>query len=254
MTALAGQHALVTGGGTGIGAEIARRLAQAGATVTLAGRREGPLGGTLATLAGGGHGMVSVDVTDEAAVRAAFEAAGARGPVTILVNNAGQAPAMPATKVSLEFWNQALAVNLTGVFLCSREFLLRLPKAAPGRIVNVASTAGLKGYPYVSAYVAAKHGVVGYTRALAIELARRPVTVNAVCPGFTETGILDEAVDNIVRATGRSVEEARTELARSNPQGRFVQPAEVAEAVHWLCLPAAAGVTGIAVPVAGGEV
>jgi NAD(P)-dependent dehydrogenase (short-subunit alcohol dehydrogenase family) len=253
--ALAGQHAFVTGGGTGIGAAVARRLAEAGAGVTVAGRRAEPLADTVRSLPAGAGGYVTGDVADEADVRAAFaSAAAARGPVTILVNCAGLAQSAPATKTSLELWNTALAVNLTGTFLCSREFLAQLPKGAAGRIVNVASTAGLKGYAYVSAYCAAKHGVIGYTRALAAELARRPVTVNAVCPGYTETPLLDDAVANIVQTTGRSVEEARAELARSNPQGRFVLPTEVAAAVHWLCLPESAAVTGLAVPVAGGEI
>jgi NAD(P)-dependent dehydrogenase (short-subunit alcohol dehydrogenase family) len=253
--ALTGQHAVVTGGGTGIGAAVARRLAQAGARVTVVGRRAEPLAETVRSLAAGSAGHAIADVADETAVRAAFGAAReARGPVTILVNCAGLAQSAPAAKTSLELWNTAIAVNLTGTFLCSREFLAQLPKDAPGRIVNVASTAGLKGYGYVSAYCAAKHGVIGYTRALAAELARRPVTVNAVCPGYTDTPLLDEAVANIVKTTGRSVEEARAELSRSNPQGRFVQPPEVAETVHWLCLPESASITGLAVPVAGGEV
>ncbi|MCZ8131762.1 MAG: SDR family NAD(P)-dependent oxidoreductase [Steroidobacteraceae bacterium] len=255
---LAGQHALVTGGGTGIGAAVARRLAQAGAKVTLLGRRRAQLEDARRELVAGTGaevGCVVGDVTDEAAVRAAFdEAQAARGVPTILVNNAGAAPTAPAAKTSLELWSSTLAVNLTGTFLCSREFLLRLPRESSGRIVNVASTAGLKGYAYVSAYCAAKHGVVGYTRALAAELARRPVTVNAVCPGYTETPLLEGAVAAIVSATGRAEDGARAELARSNPQGRFVQPAEVAEAVHWLCLPESASVTGTAVAIAGGEI
>ena len=186
--------------------------------------------------------------------RALAAAVAARGPITILVNGAGLAQSAPATRTTLALWNDALAVNLTGAFLCSREFLLQLPRERPGRIVNIASMAGLRGYGYVSAYCAAKHGLIGYTRALALELARRPVTVNAVCPGYTETPLLDEAIANIVRTTGRAAAEVRAELVRTNPQGRFVQPAEVAEAVHWLCLPEAAAITGTAIPVAGGEI
>lgn len=252
---LAGRHALITGAGSGIGAAIAARLAAAGARLTLVGRRAEPLERTRAALAApSSHGIECADVSEEAAVRRAFEAAAkVRGTIDILVNNAGVAPAAPAARTSLELWNSTLATNLTGTFLCSREFVLLLPRDAAGRIVNIASTAGLKGYPYVAAYCAAKHGVIGYTRALAVELARRPVTVNALCPGYADTGLLDEAVANIVRATGRTEEEARAELARSNPQGRFVQPAEIAEAVHWLCLPQSAAITGIALPIAGGE-
>ena len=255
--ALAAQHALVTGGGTGIGAAIARELTQAGARITLLGRRAAVLEQAVAGLSAaraGDAGYVAADVTDEAAVRGAFAAAAAaRGPVTILINNAGQAESAPAAKTTLAQWNATLAVNLTGVFLCSREFMTALPQEARGRIVNVASTAGLKGYGYVTAYCAAKHGVIGYTRSLAAELARRPVTVNAVCPGYTETAILDGAIAKIARLTGRSEAEARGELARSNPQHRFVQPADVAAAVLWLCLPTSDAITGIAVPVAGGE-
>lgn len=254
---LTGQHALVTGGGTGIGAAIAARLARAGAAVTIVGRRAATLEAAVAQLAATGAtaGFVTLDVADEAAVQQGFAMAqAARGDLSILVNNAGLARSAPASRTSLALWQEAFAVNATGTFLCTREFLARLPKEAVGRIVNVASTAGLKGYPYVSAYCAAKHAVVGYTRALALELARRPVTVNAVCPGFTETAILEESIANIVKTTGRSESEARAELAKTNPQGRFVQPAEVAEAVHWLCLPEAASVTGTVVPVAGGEV
>lgn len=254
---LTGQHALVTGGGTGIGAAVAARLARAGAAVTIAGRRAAPLEAVVAELvaAGGVAGCVSVDVTVEDSVRAGLAAAAsARGAVTILVNNAGLAQSAPASRTPLQLWQDALAVNATGTFLCTREFLAQLPKGASGRIVNVASTAGMKGYPYVSAYCAAKHAVVGYTRALALELARRPITVNAVCPGFTETAILEESIANIVKTTGRTEEDARAELAKTNPQGRFVQPAEVAEAIHWLCLPESASVTGAVIPVAGGEV
>jgi NAD(P)-dependent dehydrogenase (short-subunit alcohol dehydrogenase family) len=253
---LHGEHAFVTGGGTGIGAAIAARLARAGARVTVVGRRAEPLQATVAALGddAAAAGAVPADVTDEASVRAALEAAAAaRGPVTILVNNAGGAPSAPTSKTTLALWNEVLAVNLTGTFLCAREFLARLPRDRGGRIVNVASSAGLKGYPYVTAYCAAKHGVVGYTRALALELARRPVTVNAVCPGYTDTALVDDAVQRIVAATGRSADEVRAELARANPQGRLIRPDEVAETVHWLCLPESAGITGVAVPIAGGE-
>jgi NAD(P)-dependent dehydrogenase (short-subunit alcohol dehydrogenase family) len=253
---LSGHHALVTGGGTGIGAAIALRLARAGARVTLVGRREQPLVDTLAALgaATDAAGFVQADAADEAAVRHAFESAqAARGIVTLLVNNAGGAPSAPVQKTTSELFAQVLATNLTSTHVCSREFLARLPKDAPGRIVNVASIAGLKGFPYVTAYCAAKHGVVGYTRALALELARRPVTVNAVCPGYTETALLDGAIETIVRTTGRSAEQARAELARANPQGRLIRAEEVAECVHWLCLPESSSVTGTAVPIAGGE-
>jgi NAD(P)-dependent dehydrogenase (short-subunit alcohol dehydrogenase family) len=251
---LGNQHALITGGGTGIGAAIAKRLASLGARTTIVGRRREPLEQTAGEL-GPPHGYCIADVADEVSVRTAFaQARTARGDITILVNAAGLAEATPMTRTSLEHWNRALGVNLTGTFLCSREFLLQLPKALGGRIVNIASTAGLKGYGYVAAYCAAKHGVVGLTRALAIEVAHRPVTVNAVCPGYTETPLLDDAIANIVRTTHRSAEQAREELLRSIPQGRFVQPDEVAAAVAYLCQPEAAAVTGTAIPIAGGEI
>ena len=254
---LSGHHALVTGAGSGIGAAIAQCLAQAGARVTLVGRRVAALETTLASLGASrlDAAVAVADVADEVAVQSLFaDIHESRGPVTILVNGAGVAPSAPAARTTLELWNTALAVNLTGTFLCSREFLVRLPKESSGRIVNIASAAGLKGYAFVSAYCAAKHGVIGYTRALAAELARRPITVNAVCPGYTETPMLNEAIANIVHKTGRSEAEARTELAKWNPQGRFIQPIEVAEAVLWLCLPTSASITGIALPIAGGEI
>ena len=151
-------------------------------------------------------------------------------------------------------WQQMLAVNLTGVFYCCQAAMPAMLEAGWGRIVNVASTAGLKGYRYVSAYVAAKHGVIGLTRALALEVAPRGVTVNAVCPGYTETQMVAQAVQNIVRKTGRGEDAARAELAAANPQQRLVQPQEVADAVAWLCLPASSAMNGQSIAVAGGEV
>lgn len=251
---LKGRHALVTGAARGIGAAIARTLAQEGATLTLLGRsRE-----ALAALAGelpGAHGCVVADVADPAQVQAAFaEARAARGPVTILVNNAGQAQSAPFAKTSMELWQRMLAVNLTGSFLCAQAVLPDMLAAGHGRIVNIASTAAQKGYAYVSAYVAAKHGVLGLTRALALEVARKGITVNAVCPGYTETDILRESIANVVAKTGRSEDEARAEFAAGNPQQRIVQPQEVADAVLWLCGGGAGAVTGQAISVSGGEV
>jgi NAD(P)-dependent dehydrogenase (short-subunit alcohol dehydrogenase family) len=254
--ALSGQHAVVTGGGRGIGAAIAAALAAADATVSVLGRDTGRLAAQVAALGGDARAQaVTLDVSDEASVKAAFATVRGRfGRVDILVNNAGQAESAPLAKTDLALWQRMLAANLTGTFLCTREALPEMAARGAGRVVNVASTAGLVGYAYVAAYCAAKHGVVGLTRAAALECAKTGVTVNAVCPGYTETDIVAAAVANIVAKTGKSEAEARAALVARNPQGRMVQPAEVAAAVLWLCLPAAASVTGQAIAVAGGEV
>ncbi|HEY5789496.1 MAG TPA: SDR family oxidoreductase, partial [Gammaproteobacteria bacterium] len=181
-------------------------------------------------------------------------AAAAAGPVEVLVNHAGAARSAPLQRTDLALWQQMLAVNLTGVFLCCRAVLPAMRERGWGRIVNVASTAGLRGYAYVGAYCAAKHGVIGLTRALALETAREGITVNAVCPGYADTEMTRATLENIRAKTGRSAEQALAELVRFNPQGRLVAPAEVAAAVAWLCAPDSAAVTGQAVAVAGGEV
>jgi NAD(P)-dependent dehydrogenase (short-subunit alcohol dehydrogenase family) len=253
-SSLQGKHALVTGAARGIGAAIARTLAEEGATLTLLGRNREALA-ALAAMLPGEHGIVLADVADSVQVRAAFDQArAARGPLHILVNNAGQAESAPFAKTSEDLWQRMLAVNLTGSFLCAQAALPDMLAAGSGRIVNIASTAAQKGYAYVSAYVAAKHGVLGLTRSLALELARKGITVNAVCPGYTETDILRESVANVVAKTGRSEQEARAEFASGNPQGRIVQPQEVADAVRWLCSDAASAITGQAISVSGGEV
>jgi NAD(P)-dependent dehydrogenase (short-subunit alcohol dehydrogenase family) len=256
MSQLAGQHAVVTGGGRGIGAAIAQALAREGATVSVLGRDAGRLAAQVAALGGDANAhAVGVDVADEASVRSAFAAVRQRfGRVDILVNNAGQAKSAPLARTDLAHWQDMLAVNLTGTFLCTREVIAEMTRRGSGRIVNVASTAGLLGYAYVSAYCAAKHGVIGLTRAAAIEAAKSGVTVNAVCPGYTETEIVQDAVANIVAKTGKSEAEARAALVARNPQGRMIQPDEVAAAVLWLCLPGSGSITGQAIAVAGGEV
>jgi NAD(P)-dependent dehydrogenase (short-subunit alcohol dehydrogenase family) len=199
--------------------------------------------------------FVTADIADADSVARAFATAAEQtGPVSMLVNNAGQAHSAPFLKTDAALWQRMLDVNLTGTFLCTQAALPAMLDAGWGRIVNVASTAGLIGYGYVSAYCAAKHGVIGLTRALALETAAKGVTVNAVCPGYTETDIVRDAVANIVGKTGRTEEQARAELAARNPQRRLVQPEEVADAVAWLCQPSAAAITGQAIPVAGGEV
>ncbi|VVE54575.1 SDR family NAD(P)-dependent oxidoreductase [Pandoraea commovens] len=253
---LSGVHALVTGGARGIGEAVARSLLAQGARVTLLGRSEAKLAqGVQALAALGEVSWVAADISDAAAVEAAFARAAERfGPVQVLVNNAGQAVSAPFGKTDAALWQQMIDVNLTGTYHCISAALPAMLSAGWGRIVNVASTAGLIGYPYVTAYCAAKHGVVGLTRALALEVAKKGVTVNAVCPGYTETDIVRDAVANIVAKTGRSEDEARAELSKRNPQGRLVQPQEVADTVLWLCQPGAGAVTGQSIAVAGGEV
>ena len=250
MDALEGKHAVVTGASRGIGLAIARALQAQGARVTLMARDAAALEAAAAGL-GGGTAWQPLDVADAASVAAAFARA---GRVDILVNNAGQASSASFMKTDEALWQRMLEVNLSGAYHCIQAALPGMLDAGWGRIVNVASTAGLTGYRYVAAYCAAKHGLVGLTRALALELAAKGVTVNAVCPGYTETDIVQEAVANIVRKTGRTVEQARAELAAGNPQGRLVRPEEVAHAVAMLCLPAAAAMNGQAIAVAGGEV
>ena len=250
------RHALITGASRGIGAAIAQALAAQGYSLTLVGRSEAGLRALQAQLPNASaHGWAVANVADEAAVAAAFEKARSqRGEVAVLVNNAGQAESAPLTKTSMALWQQMLAVNLTGTFLCTREALPAMQAAGWGRIINVASTAAQRGYAYVAAYAAAKHGVLGLTRSVALEVARKGITVNAVCPGYTETDLLRESIANVVAKTGRSESEARAEFARSNPQQRLVQPEDVATMVAWLASDAAVAITGQALSVSGGEV
>jgi NAD(P)-dependent dehydrogenase (short-subunit alcohol dehydrogenase family) len=247
-----GKHALVTGGGSGVGRAIALALAEAGVTVTICGRRKEPLAATARE--NERLHAIACDVTKEAEVTALFaEAERARGPFGIVVANAGMSGSSPAHRTSLVDWQRTLDVNLTGSFLSVKPALAGMTSRKSGRIVFIASTAGLKGYGYVAPYVAAKHGVVGLMRALATEMAKTGVTVNAVCPGFVESDMLEESVQRIVEKTGRTIEQARASLSATNPQGRFIQPQEVAEAVLWLCGDAAGSITGQAISLSGGE-
>ena len=253
---LAGKHAFVTGGSRGIGAAIARDLLMHGARVTVSARNADALAATVNDLSQFGQvDYVIADLAAPESVMDAFSKARSRfGPVDILVNNAGQAQSAPFLKTDDALWQNMLAANLTGTFHCTHAALPDMLASGWGRIVNVVSTAGLTGYKYVSAYCAAKHGVIGLTRSLALELATRGVTVNAVCPGYTETGIVRETIANIVAKTGRSEADALAELTAGNPQKRLVQPEEVANAVTWLCLPGSGAMNGQAIAVAGGEI
>jgi NAD(P)-dependent dehydrogenase (short-subunit alcohol dehydrogenase family) len=253
---LVGKHALITGGATGIGYAIAQAMLAQGLNVTIAGRTAAALQETVGKLHECGQiQFVVMDVSDEASVAAAFsQAQTAFGAIEILVNNAGQANSAPFLKTDLAMWQQTLDVNLTGTFLCTQQALPAMLESGWGRIVNIASTAGVKGYPYVSAYCASKHGVLGLTKSLALEVASKGVTVNAVCPGYTETDIVKDAIANIMCKTGRTEDQARLALAAANPQKRLIQPEEVADAVLWLCSPSSSAQNGQAIVVAGGEV
>lgn len=257
MTSLAekdiqGQHVVITGGGTGVGEQIAQTFAQAGASVTILGRRLGPLQDVADRI---GALALRADVTNRVALDAALDRArDVHGPVSVAIANAGSADSAPFAKMTFEAFQSSLDVNLTGVFHLWQAALPDMLARGGGRMIAVASTAGLKGYSYVSHYCAAKHGVVGLTRALALELGPKKITVNAICPGFIETPLLEKSIEKIVASTGMTDADARASLMAGNPQKRFVQTCEVASAALWLCSPEAFSVNGHALALSGGEV
>ena len=255
---LAGQHAMVTGGSRGIGAAISNILARLGAKISLTGRTEVALqeqGNHLKSQFGVAVHTTVGDMSQEADVEACFVGAKeAQGDITILVNNAGIGKSAPFHRMETKFWNQTIGLNLTGTYLCTKQVFGNMRDAGYGRIVNVSSTVGLRGYPYIAAYCASKHGVIGLTRTLALEAVKKGITVNAICPGYTDTDLVAEAVDSIVGKTGRERSEIQAEIDNMSPMGRMVTPEEVAETAAWLCLPSSASITGQAIVIAGGAV
>lgn len=251
-----GRHAVVTGGGTGIGAAIARELSAAGASLSLLGRRADKLRGTADTCTQPSHCQVlPCDVTSEDEVKRTFASATENfGTVNILINAAGSADAIPFHKLDLASFQSVLDTNLKSVFLCSLAVINDMRSQRLGRIINIASTAALTGYAYVSAYAAAKHGVLGLTRSLALEVAEFDITVNALCPGYTDTDIVRSGVERIRQSTGRKQAEAEAVFTSASPQQRLMTPGEIAACALWLCSDAAHGITGQAISISGGEV
>ncbi len=242
----AGKRVLITGGGSGTGADFARGFAEAGAEVVIAGRRKD----ALDLIAGRYKGVraLQADVTDEASVRAMFAAA---GPCQIVIANAGSGNSAPFSRMTLDQWNEMITTNLTGTFLTLRDGVRQM--TGWGRLIAVSSVAGLRGAPYIAGYAAAKHGVIGLTRSIALEVARKGITANAICPGYLETEMTDRTVEGIVEKTGMTPEAARATLAATNPQNRLFAPAEVTAAALWLCGPGSDGINGQAIAISGGD-
>lgn len=249
---LSGRRAIVTGASRGIGAAIAARLAEAGAQTVLIGRNTNALAEQTARIPN--SQSATCDLTDAAQVEQTFAELLSRGVVDILVNNAGAAESAPFLKTTDAILERMLAVNVTSAFRCSRAVVPAMLARGYGRIVNVSSIAGLRGYPYVTAYVAAKHALVGFTRALAMEVVRKGITVNALCPGYTDTDLVRGAASAISAKTGRGENDVVSEMIRTNPQARLIRPEEIAETVAWLCGPETDCITGLAIPIAGGEI
>lgn len=253
---LTNTHAVVTGGATGIGAAISTALLRSGAKLSIMGRRQNVLLDAIAQFPNSANAQAVVcDVSDADSVSQAFtQARSTSGEINILVNCAGAAPTKPFHKLNSDDWNQVMAVNLNGVFHCTSAVINEMRDSQSGRIINIASTSALKGYTYVSAYCAAKHGVLGLTRALALETAAYGITVNAICPGYTDTDIIRDSVKNIVEKTGRSEAQALETFTSTNPQKRLIDPEEVADTVLWLCSNGSRSITGQAISISGGEV
>ena len=253
---LEGRGAVVTGGGRGIGAAIARELAEAGCAVLVAARSRAEIDAVAGELVAAGHRAYAIpcDVVDEASVGAlAAEAVRLLGAVDILVNNAGIATSAPVKALERADWDRVHAVNATGTFLCTRAFLPAMAARGWGRVVNVASVAGLAAGPYLAAYAAAKHAVIGFTRAAAAEVASKGVTVNAVCPGYVDTPMTGQTVERVTEKTGLTAEAARAALAETSPQHRLFAPEEVAYLVRVLADPRAGGVNGQTIVLDGGQ-
>ena len=255
---LKGQHAVITGGTRGIGAAISIYLARLGANISLTGRTEK----TLAQQAQQIRSKYKVKVhtaagnmADEADVnRCLTSATKELGTVHILINNAGVGKSAPFHRMDTDLWNEIIGLNLTGTYLCTKQVFSEMREMGYGRIVNISSTVGLRGYPYIAAYCASKHGVIGLTRTLALECVKKGITVNAICPGYTDTDLVSEAVDEIVKMTGKHRKEIQSEIDDISPMGRMVTPDEVAETVAWICLPSSASITGQSIVVSGGAV
>ena len=255
---LKGQHALITGGSRGIGAAISNALAALGANISLLARDNKTLkiqSDHLESEFGVKVFSASTDITNEKEIESSFKkSVNTNGAIDILINNAGIGKSMPFHKMNLEFWKTTLDLNLTGTFLCTKQVYDTMRERGYGRIINISSTVGLRGYPYIAAYTASKHAVIGLTRTLALEAVKKGITVNAICPGYTETDLVSEAIDSIAKTSGRDKINIKTELENMSPMGRLVTPEEVAESAAWLCLPSSASITGQAIVIAGGSV